>query len=180
MLIEAMTAASELVDENIRKDFLIIGGASARCARHIDIAVTAETLNAFVEKAETDPRFKKHPDDEWTYTTQEEGIEGLVVRFEFLDLGGPFVPKMHGMTKFGAVRVASLADIVLMKALAYQSRGEKNDFDDMKFALGLMAQKGETFQEYKFKPGEVMIIKDVAETSDMETKNLLAQVARDI
>ena len=70
-------------------------------------------------------------------------IEGLLVKFEFLELGGPFVPKIHGMTKFG-VWVASLADIVLMKARAYQGRGEKNDLGDMKFALGLMVQKGES------------------------------------
>ena len=99
-----------------------------------------------------------------------------MVKFECLKLGGPFVPKIHGMTKFG-VWVASLADIVLMKARAYQGRGEKND---MKFALGLMMQKGETFQEYNFKASEMTIIDDVAETSDMEMKNLLAQVTRDM
>ena len=93
MLIEAMNAALELVDENIRKNFLIIGGASLarygslRKTKDVDIAITAETLSAFMEKAAKDPRFKKHCDDQWAYTTQEEGIEGLEVRFEFLDLG---------------------------------------------------------------------------------------------
>jgi hypothetical protein len=179
MLIEAMTAASEFIDENVRKDFLIIGGAalarygSLRKTDDIDIAITAETLNVFVEKAKTDPRFAQHPDGEWTYTCQEESIEGLGVRFEFLQLGGPFLPEIRGVTTFGAVQVASLADIVLMKAFAYRNRGEVYDLDDMKFALRLMAQKGETFQD-KFKESEMRVIDGVA---DEEMKNLLAQVA---
>ena len=101
-----------------------------------------------------------------------------MLTFEFLDLGGLFIPRMHGMTKFGAVRVASLADIVLMKAHAYQGRGEEDDFTDMKFALGLVVQKGETFEKYKFKVSEMAIINGVA--GSMEMKGLLAQAVGDM
>jgi hypothetical protein len=131
ILIEAMTAASELVDENARKDFLVIGGSalvrygSTRKTRDVDIAITVETLTAFSERAEKDSRFKQHFDKSWTYTCQGEGTEDLEVEFEFLRIGGKFVPKMHGVTKFGPVWVASLADIVLMKALACQDRKEE-------------------------------------------------------
>lgn len=126
-----------------------------------------------MEKAETDQRFAQHPDGEWTYACQEESIEGLEVRFEFLQLGGPFLPEIHGVTTFGAVQMASLADIVLMKAFAYRNRGEVYDLDDMKFGLRLMTQNGETFQD-KFKPSEMRVINGVA---DEEIENLLAQVA---
>jgi len=57
VLIEAMNAASGLLDENVRKDFLIIGGAalvrygSSRRTEDVDIAITAESLNAFTEMA---------------------------------------------------------------------------------------------------------------------------------
>ena len=85
------------------------------------------------------------------------------------------------MTKFGAVWVASLADLVSMKACTYQSRGEKDDLDDMEFALGLMVQRGETFKKFKFKTGEMTIINNVAEACDnIEVKNLLALVAQDM
>jgi hypothetical protein len=176
-----MAAASKLVDENVRKDFLIIGGAalvkygSSRRTDDVDIAITAATLNMFMEQAKTDPRFKLHPDDEWSYTCQGEGIAGLDVRFEFLELGGPFVPKMHGMTKFRDVCLASLADIVLMKAHAYQGRGEEADFIDMRFALRLMAEKGETFQRFKFKSSEIRVISDVV-GDDEGMRNLLTQM----
>jgi len=74
VLIEAMTAASNLVDEGMRRDFLVIGGAalvrygSTRRTRDVDIAITAKTLDAFMEKAGMDSRFRKHPDASWTYT----------------------------------------------------------------------------------------------------------------
>jgi len=96
----------------------------------------------------------------------------LVIKFEFLELGGDFIPKMHGMTKFRGACLASLADIGLMKALAYQNRAKKDDFNDMSFALGLMAQR---VKQYKFKSSEMMAINDVAK-DDKEMENLLTQV----
>jgi len=155
-----MTAASKLVDQNVRQDFLIIGGAalvrygSLRKTEDVDIAINAKTLNVLMEKAATDLRFKQDPAAGWTYTCQEEGIEGL---------------------EFGDVYLASLADIVLMKAHAYQDRVEEDDLEDMMFALRLMGQKGETFQKYHFKSSDMTVINDVAK-GDEEMKNLLTLV----
>ena len=123
---EAMTAASELVAEADRHSFLVIGGpamiryGSERTTRDVDI----ETLGMFTEKARMDHRFREGPDGSWTCKCREEGIEGFDVPLEFLEIGGGFIPKLHGMMKSGPVCVASLADMVLMKALTYQDRAE--------------------------------------------------------
>ena len=80
-----MTAASEFISENMRKDFLIVGGAalvrygSSRNTRDIDIAITSQTLQVFWEKAHDDSRFSLHPDG--------PGVEGLQAEFEFLMIG---------------------------------------------------------------------------------------------
>ena len=77
-----------------------------------------------------DSRFRTHPNASWKYTCQGEGIEDFVVEIEFLDVGGEFVPKLHRITKFDPVYVASLADIALMKA------GRRHMIlEDLNFAL---------------------------------------------
>jgi hypothetical protein len=103
-----------------------------------------------------------------------------MIELEFLDIGGEFIPKIHGMTLFDPVYVVSLADIALMKALAYQNREEQTDFEDMEFALGLMVRTRQTFQEYKFTKSEIEAIGQVAETKgDDEVKGLFAQATGD-
>jgi hypothetical protein len=126
----------------------------AHCARQdVDSAINVETLKVFGERAKTDLRFKEDPAEGWTYTCQEEGIEGVEVNIKFLELGKQFIQKMHGMTKFGDIYLASLADIMLVKAHAYQSQVEDN-FKDVRFALRLMAKKREAFWEYQFKSSD--------------------------
>ncbi|KAF8224540.1 hypothetical protein L208DRAFT_1511132 [Tricholoma matsutake] len=151
------------------KDQLIVNsmyGALPIWTRDVDIAITAKTLDAFMEKAGIDSQFRTHSDMLWTYTCQGEGIENCMVEIEFLDIGGEFVPKLHGMTKFDTVYIALLADIALMKALAYQ------DWD-------MMVRRGETFTRYYFKQSEIEVISEVVETKgDAEAKRLLMQVAR--
>ena len=74
--------------------------------------------------------------------------------------------------------VASLADIALMKALAYQDREKADDLEDLNFALGMMVRRGETFTRYGFKQSEIEVISEVVETKgDAEAKRLLTQVA---
>jgi hypothetical protein len=150
-MIEAMTAASKLVDQNVQKDLPIIGGAalvrysSEHKTEDVDIAINAKTLDVFIKKVKTDIQFRQDHAEEWSYTCQGEGIKGLEVNIEFLELGGQVIQKMHGMMKFRDVALAMLTDIVLMKAHAYQDWVKERDLKDMRFTLGLMAEKGETF-----------------------------------
>ena len=130
LLIETMTAASELISEDIRKDFLVIGGAalarygSPRNTQDVDIAITPQTLGVFWDRAESDPRFSMHPDGRWVYTCQGTGVKGVAVEIEFLRIGGEFVPKLRGMTKFDSIWIASLPDIAIMKARSEEHTSE--------------------------------------------------------
>jgi hypothetical protein len=165
LLIEGMTAASELISEDIRADFLIIGGAaliqygSNRFTRDIDIAITPQTLHAFEEKARKDPRFKLHSDGHWAYTAQGSEVEDLVVEFEFLAVGNEFVPKMRGMTRFDPIWVAWLADIAVMKARAYRDRDEPRDKEDLLYVLGEMKKTGQTLGQYGVEESEITVIR---------------------
>jgi len=139
----------------------------------------AQTLETFSRNAATNPQFNLSSDGSWTYTCQGEGVNDLMVDFGFLDIGGVFIPKLHGMTKFGTIYVASLADLVsmIMKAPVYQNRDEWKDFQDMVLALNMMKERGETFQGYRFKKSEINVILEVVEiTGDDAVKELFRQV----
>jgi len=169
ILNEAMDAASRFIPEKERGNFYVVGGAalarygSTRKTDDVDFAVTPQTLYQFIEAAEKDHRFQKHPDDSWTYTCEGEDIAETEVRLEFLAAGSEFAPaKLHGGQVFPGALLASLADIAVMKANAYNSRNEDHDLEDMKFALNKMVEKKETFAVYKFKEEELETIKEVA------------------
>ena len=94
--LEAFHAALEIIPEEYRGSFVLVGGASLgpltlggnRKTADVDIAVTAEALHAFFEAAENDPRFSKDFSDNWEYKSSLD----TTVPFEFLIQGGGFVP----------------------------------------------------------------------------------------
>jgi hypothetical protein len=83
------------------------------------------------------------------------------VILDFLRIGGEFVPKLHGMTKFNPMWIAALADIAAMKAHAFQSRGKEKDYRDLLFTLLQMRRVGQTFARYRFKEEDIATIQSV-------------------
>lgn len=116
-------------------------------------------MHAFEEKARSDLRFSLHADGHWAYTGQGSGVEGLQIEFEFLAVGNEFVPKVWGVTKFDPVWVASLADIAVMKASAYQNRDEDRDHEDLLYILGEMMRAGQTLRHYGIEENEIAVIR---------------------
>ena len=60
-----------LVTPNLRNKFVLIGGAAmlsfggVRPTNDVDIAASAEAMDAFYAAAENDNRFKMQPDGHW-------------------------------------------------------------------------------------------------------------------
>lgn len=134
---------------------------SSRFTRDVDIAITPQTLQAFEEKAKSDPRFSLHADRHWAYTGQGLGVEGLQVEFKFLAVGNEFVPRVRAITRFDSFWVASLADIAGMKARAYQDRDEDRDHEDLLFVLEEMKRAGQTLTQYGIEESEIAVIRSV-------------------
>ena len=167
--IEAMTAASEFISEDMF--FLIIGGAALvqyGSTRDVDIAITPQTLNAFWEKAKSDSRFDIQADEHWARGGRR-GVEGLSAEFEFLAIGEQYVPKLCGLvTKFDPVWTASLADIAVTKAYAYQDRGEDCDYEDLLFAPGEMKKAGQKLAQYGIKQSDIATIRSAVKGCEEE------------
>ncbi|KAI9858148.1 MAG: hypothetical protein M1813_007797 [Trichoglossum hirsutum] len=166
-LLEAFTAAVELLPPALQERFVLIGGTSmltlggSRQTEDVDIAVTAETLNAFQEGAALDPRFSQDSILSWTYTSNTPEASGICVALEFLEMGGGFVPEIRAArpTGLGGYR-AGLAELVLMKAQALHSRELEGDRDDLRFLLGKMEASDENFQGVVMDDEDEDILKD--------------------
>ena len=104
--LEAFHAALEIIPEEYRGSFVLVGGASLLTlgangkTADVNIAVTAEALHAFFkfEAAESDPRFTKDFSDNWEYKSSFD----TSVPFEFLIQGGGFVPILRNVERFGS------------------------------------------------------------------------------
>jgi hypothetical protein len=139
VLLEAFTAATGLLPPNLREQFVLVGGVSMltlggrRKTTDVDIVVTPEALNTFNEAAAIDPHFSQGTMNAWYYTSTTPGIEGVSVAIEFLGMGSGFAPVIcAARPTLGGFR-AGLAELILMKAQALDSRGEERDHEDLCF-----------------------------------------------
>jgi hypothetical protein len=172
-LLEAFHAAVALLPQNLRRDFILIGGTSlltigsTRETRDIDVAVTGPSLHAFFAVAARDPRFKKGIMDDWEYTSNND----IIVPIEFLAQGGGFAPVIRQAREIvagGGMR-AGLGELAIMKAKAWVQRDEKKDLDDFKFLLTKMEELGESFG-----------VLELGDEVDMGDQEILTTAGRDV
>jgi hypothetical protein len=166
-LFEAFAAAAELLHPALRRQFVLIGGTSmlvlgsTRKTEDVDIAVTAEALYEFEKAAAPDSRFSQDAMLIWTYTGSTPETRGILVGFEFLAMGGIFVPEIRAVRPaLGGFR-AGLAELALMKAYALDSRDEPRDRHDLGFLLEKMETSEETFRDVEVKDEDLKILKDM-------------------
>ncbi|KAI9848469.1 MAG: hypothetical protein M1837_000264 [Sclerophora amabilis] len=170
-LSEAYAAAVELVPVELRKSFILIGGASMvelgghRNTQDVDIVATPEALDAFCTAAARDPRFSKGSTENWSYDCQAGAARNIRVPLEFLGMGGGFVPVIRAArpAQMGGFR-AGLGELVLMKAHTADSRGEDKDLEDLRFLLEKMEGGDETFVGVQKDAEDLEILKDAVDS----------------
>jgi len=168
VLLEAFAAATELLPSTLREKFVLIGGTSmlslggSRKTEDVDIAVTAETLDAFQEAAILDPRFSQDVMLSWTYTGNTPETRGITVTLEFLAMGGGFVPEIRAARPIalGGFR-AGLAELIVMKARTLDSRDEARDARDLRFLLEKMEGSDENFRDVELEEEDQEIMEDM-------------------
>ena len=139
---------------------LSLGGS--RKTEDVDIAVTAETLDAFQEAAILDPRFSQDVMLSWTYTGNTPETRGITVTLEFLAMGGGFVPEIRAARPIalGGFR-AGLAELIVMKARTLDSRDEARDARDLRFLLEKMEGSDENFRDVELEEEDQEIMEDM-------------------
>ncbi|KAI9814523.1 MAG: hypothetical protein M1826_002196 [Phylliscum demangeonii] len=168
-LLEAYTASASLIPAALRPQFLLVGGTcmialgSRRQTEDVDIAVSPAALDAFQTAAQLDARFSLGPLHNWTYTCQGPATANICVGLEFLGLEGGFLPAIKDPCALvgGGFR-PRIGELVLMKALAADSRGEDRDLHDLRFLLRtMMDDEGESFRGVEMDDHSRLVLKSV-------------------
>jgi hypothetical protein len=149
-LLECYEAAVQLVPAALQPEFVLIGGAASMVhgsvlkTEDVDIAVTANSLNAFREAvARGQTKFKIRPCE----TIEFECHQGYFIPVEFLELGGPFVDSVAAIEPLmrGGF-VASPAELFLLRAKTWLGRGEDGDLADLRYLLEVTARTGQIYR----------------------------------
>ena len=141
VLFEAYISAIKLLPQTLKNRFVLIGGTSMlalgsmRKTADVDVAITAESLNAFQEAAAKDSHFSVDAMRTWSYTSPTLDI---CVQFEFLAMNGGFIHTIRAQRPFRDGFRAGLGELAIMKANAFESREEDNDMKDFIFVLDLL------------------------------------------
>lgn len=73
--------------------------------------------------------------------------QGFEVKMELLELGGSFVESITTSVPFSDGLVASVVDLLLLRAVTVADRGNKRDVEDFKWLLEQMYETGSTLPE---------------------------------
>jgi hypothetical protein len=138
------------VPRNLRQTVILFGGAASiahgildRKAKDVDILVGVEAL-AILDDAIINMREGFHRDCDGTIKwdkcdSQQNKLFEVTV--ELVEMGGPFVPRVPEVVGFGEGYVATLAELVRLRASTLVERGDALDHIDFVLLLSLARQR---------------------------------------
>ncbi|CZR63810.1 uncharacterized protein PAC_13707 [Phialocephala subalpina] len=144
--LDAYAAACALVPHNLRRQVILFGGAASiahgildRKAKDVDILVGVEAL-AILDDAIINMREGFHRDYDGTIKWDKCDLQNnklFEVTVEFVDMGGPFVPRIPEVVGFGEGYVVTLTELVQLRASTLVGRGDESDHIDFFLLLSL-------------------------------------------
>jgi hypothetical protein len=150
--LDAYTAACALVPCNLRQTVILFGGAASiahgildRKVKDVDILVGVEAL-VILDDAIINMREGFHRDCDGTIKWDKcdsQRNKLFEVTVELVEIGGPFVPRVPEVVGFGEGYVATLAELVRLRASTLVERGDASDHIDFVLLLSLARQRKE-------------------------------------
>lgn len=149
--LDAYTAAVTLIPHHLRQTIILFGGAASiahgilvRKTKDVDILVGVEAL-AILDDAITNQRDGFHRDIDGTikwdkYDLQKKKLFEVTV--ELVEMGGPFVTRVPDVVRFGEGYIATLPELVRLRACTLVWRGDVSDHTDFVLLLSLASRRG--------------------------------------
>jgi hypothetical protein len=148
--LDAYAAACALVPRNLRHSVILFGGAASiahgildRKAKDVDILVGVEAL-AILDDAIDNQREGFHRDYDGTIKWDKcdsQQVKLFEVPVELVEIGGPFVPRYPQVVGFGEGYVATLTELVRLRASTLVARGDLSDHIDFYLLLSLASKQ---------------------------------------
>lgn len=142
---ECSNMAALSIPLRLRQDIILVGGAatllsgaSGRWTKDLDFAAGEEAMDAFLQQVLARQNGFKYDDDGsimfWSSL-------GFFVPVDLLILGGDFIESVNAVQKIESGIVASVPDLMLLRATTIEERGDSQDLDDFSDLMNLARAK---------------------------------------
>lgn len=146
---ECYNTAALSIPQELRAEFILVGGAGTllsgapeRSTQDLDFAAGQGAMNAFLKVVQAGQNGFKRDDDEsimfWSSL-------GFFVPVDLLVLGGDFVESVNAVQQIDSGFVASVPDLMNLRAITIEERGDSQDFEDFIDLMKLALDKGIRF-----------------------------------
>lgn len=159
-LLECFQAGTRLVPPELRRDFILVGGAasiahsSCLWTDDVDVAGSPKALFQFQEAVRKGAReFKKGPCETIDFVSPQ----GTRVPVECLILNGDFVKAIAVVEPLHEGFVASPAELLLLRAETVVGRGTDGDVADFRWLLKKTVGRGIILRQLKAEKMEVLV-----------------------
>lgn len=147
---ECFNMAALSIPLRLRQDFILVGGAatflsgaSERRTKDLDFAAGEEAMDAFLQVVLARQNGFKYDDDGsimfWSSL-------GFFVPVDLLILGGDLTESVNAVQKIESGIVASVPDLMLLRATTIEERGDSQDLDDFSDLMNLARAKSLRFR----------------------------------
>ncbi|KAL8798474.1 MAG: hypothetical protein Q9182_006628 [Xanthomendoza sp. 2 TL-2023] len=149
-VLNAFHAACDLLPRNLRRSLVLIGGAAtiahgmvSRKTKDADIVTSVAAL-AILDNCINNRQGGFHKDSDGAIMwEQRDPVDGqsFFVTVEFLQIGGPFLPRLPEVIGFGEGCVATLPELVRLRCETVVARGDDGDDNDLRLLLKAAKKK---------------------------------------
>lgn len=142
---ECYNTAALSIPQKLRAEFNLVGGAGTllsgapeRSTTDLDFAAGQEAMNAFLKVVQAGLNgFKRDDDGSIVFWSRL----GFFVPVDLLILGGDFVESVNAVQQIDSGFVASVPDLINLRAITIEGRGYSQDFEDFIYLMKLALAK---------------------------------------
>ncbi|OGM44492.1 hypothetical protein ABOM_006742 [Aspergillus bombycis] len=149
-LIECFRAIARLVRPGFRREVVLVGGAasvahnSVYYTEDVDVAAPMNVLlDIWVGVTANNPEFTLEPDGTICFNARQ----GFPVQINLIQIGDGPIDRIYNAEPFFEGSVASVSDLLRLRAMSYVDRGKFGDDVDFQWLLSEVARGGEVLPE---------------------------------
>ena len=145
-LIECFRAATRLVRPDRRRQLILVGGAASIAhssvfwTEDVDVAAPPACIIDIWEGVQNGaPGFSIESDGKIAF----DAPQGFRVRLDVIQIGGGCAERIHVAEPFFEGSVASMSDLLRLRAVTVVDRGSDGEMDDFRWLLSEVAKAGQ-------------------------------------
>lgn len=145
-LLECFRSITRLVRPELRRQIVLVGGAASIAhssvlrTEDVDVAAPLSALIDIWEGASGGAlNFSIESDGKIAF----DAPQGFRVRVNIIEVGGGCIERIHAAEPFSDGSVASMSDLLLLRAVTVVDRGGDGDIADFKWLLAEVARRGQ-------------------------------------